>query len=119
LDFNLEFFLERGINLDFLDVAFTGEEIDSMVANLPNDKAPGGDGFNNDFIKMYWHLIKEDFYALCFAFQENIVCLQSINNSFITLVPKVDGAQGVGDFRTISLLNRSIKLITKLLANRL
>jgi hypothetical protein len=26
---------------------------------------------------------------LCFAFQNNSVCLQSINDSFITLVPKV------------------------------
>jgi len=69
--------------------------------------------------KKYWHFIKEDFYALCLAFQNNSVCLQSINDSFITLVPKTDGAQQVGEFRPISLLNCSIKLITKLLANRL
>lgn len=117
--FNLSFFLESNANLDWFEDPFTREEIDSVVRNLPNDKAPGPDGFNNNFIKRCWHLIKEDYYALCFAFQENSVCLQSINDSYITLVPKIDGAQRVGDFRPISLLNGSIKLITKLLANRL
>jgi len=97
----------------------TTEEIDAVVRNLPNDKALGPDGFNNEFIKRCWQFIKEDFYALCFAFQDNVVNLQSINDSYMTLIPKIDGAQQVGDFRPISLLNCSIKLITKLLANRL
>jgi retron-type reverse transcriptase len=43
--------------------------------------------------------------------------LQSINGSFITLIPKIDNPSRVGDFRPISLLNNSIKLLTKLLAN--
>lgn len=102
-----------------LEEPFTREEIDAVVRNLSNDKALGPDGFNNEFIKKCWHFIKEDFYALCTAFQNNSACLQNINDSYITLIPKVDGAQRVGEFRPISLLNGSIKLITKLLSNRL
>lgn len=45
--------------------------------------------------------------------------MQSINSSFITLIPKKTGASGVNDYRPISLLSCTIKLITKLLANRL
>jgi retron-type reverse transcriptase len=45
--------------------------------------------------------------------------LQSINSSFITLLPKIDGPTRVNDFRPISLLNTSVKLITKLLSKRL
>lgn len=59
------------------------------------------------------------FYNLCKAFQHNNLCLQSINSSFITLIPKVESPLHAFDFRPISLLNISLKLVTKLLANRL
>lgn len=45
--------------------------------------------------------------------------MRSINNSYIVLILKNGGPQRVADYRPISLLNSSIKLITKLLANRL
>jgi hypothetical protein len=45
--------------------------------------------------------------------------IQSINGSLITLIPKKDDALKVSDYRPISLLNTSVKIITKLLANRL
>ena len=41
----------------------------------------------------------------------------SLNGSYITLVPKVDGPTKVNEFRPISLLNISMKIVTKLLAN--
>lgn len=108
MTFNLDSFLEAVPNLEWLEEPFTNAEIDADIKSLPNDKTPGPDGFNNDFIKSCWHFIKDDFYALCLAFQNDSVCLRSINNSYITLIPKVDGAQKVGDFRPISLLNGSI-----------
>lgn len=45
--------------------------------------------------------------------------LKSINYSYITLVPKRENPETVNDFRPISLLNSSMKIITKLLSNRL
>ena len=47
-------------------------------------------------------------------------CLsQSLNGSHITLIPKHDNAVRVSDFRPSSLLNTSIKELTKILASRL
>jgi hypothetical protein len=47
------------------------------------------------------------------------VDLQAINNSFITLVPKTNSPVTINDFRPISLTNCVVKVITKLLGDRL
>ena len=47
------------------------------------------------------------------------VNLERINNSFIIFVPEVNSPESMNDYRPISLLNTSIKVITKLLAERL
>jgi hypothetical protein len=67
---------------------FTRQEIDKVVKILPSYKAPGPDGFNTDFLKKCWPIICEDFYRLFEDFYDGQVCLQSINGSNITFVPK-------------------------------
>lgn len=86
---------------------------------MPIDKAPGPDGYNGLFMKKCWQIVKEDFYRLCSDFFNNMVNLECINSSYIVLVPKKDSPETVNDFRPISLMNISLKLITKILADRL
>lgn len=75
-------------NLQDLVQMFTIEEIEEVARHLPLDKAPGPDGFNGQFIRKSWSLIKYDFYRLCSEFHSHAADLQSINYSYITLVPK-------------------------------
>jgi hypothetical protein len=42
-----------------------------------------------------------------------------LNSTYITLIPKMDGAENVKDFRPISLVHSFGKLVTKILASRL
>lgn len=84
---------------------------------MPTDKAPGPDGFNVLFLKNCWNIVKDDIYKLCFDFFNGSLNLEAINNSFITLVPKVNNPTTINDFRSISLLNCILKIITKLMAN--
>lgn len=119
IHFNLSNLLQHGLDLSSLVAPFDKMEIDSVVKLLPSDKSPGPDGFNTYFIKKCWPIICNDFYNLCSAFFQGDVCMQSLNGSHITLIPKHDHAIKVSDFRPISLLNTSIKIITKILANRL
>jgi hypothetical protein len=70
------------------------------------------------FIKRCWAVIKSDFYALFQYFYLDQIDIRSINGSFITLVPKNASPITVNGYRPISLLGGPVKLITKLLANR-
>jgi hypothetical protein len=100
-------------------VPFTKEGIDQVVKTMSIDKAPGLDGFNEMFIKKCRHIIKSDIYELCIDFFNGTVDLQAINNSFITLVPKVTNPTTVNEFKPISLINCIVKIITKLMGDKL
>jgi retron-type reverse transcriptase len=106
-------------NLDHLCLPFSQEEIENIILDLPSDKAPGPDGFNNLFFKRAWHIIREDFFKLSTDFFNHDVDLKSVNHSYITLVPKIDNPEKVSDFRPISLINSVPKMVANILANRL
>jgi hypothetical protein len=102
-----------------IDTPFSKEDVDKVISKLPLDKAPGTDGFNGLFLRKCYHIIKEDIYKLCMDFFSERVDLQAINNSFITLVPKVNTPTNLNEFRPISLIDCVVKIITKLMGERL
>ena len=105
MGFNLDSLLQRVEGLETLSRPFEKEEIDDIIKHMPADKAPGPDGFNGLFLKKCWPIICSDFYKLVAEFHQGGMSLESINTSFITLLPKVGVPEGVNDFRPISLTN--------------
>lgn len=116
--FNLQDLIHT-CGLPEMDMDFTDEEIKQALKEMPADHAPRPDGFNGKFMKKCWHIIEPDFKRLCSQFTLGRLDITSINGSFITLIPKKDSPQIVNDYRPISLLNSVLKLLTKLIANRL
>jgi len=106
-------------DLDGLDSDFSQDEIDMVIKSLPNNHAPGPDGFNGLFFKKCWNIIKGDFSRLLQDFCNLNIDIRSINSSMIALIPKKDNPEKVDDYRPISLLNYSLKCITKILSTRL
>jgi hypothetical protein len=117
--FNLSSLIQPISNLSELEMPFSHTEIDQINKNLLTNNSPGPDAFNMDFVRKCWPMIALDFYELCDKFYEGSICMDSINDSYVTLIPKHSSPASVGDYRPISLLNTSVKVLTKLLANRL
>jgi hypothetical protein len=47
------------------------------------------------------------------------MCWNLLNSTNVTLYPKKEGTQGIGDFRPISVMHSIAKVVGKILANRL
>ena len=97
----------------------TNEEIKSALFSIPDNKAPGPDGFNGLFFKTAWNIIGPDFIAaIRFFFSHNTLpCC--VNATSITLVPKIENAACMNDYRPISCCNIIYKCISKVIVARL
>ena len=82
-------------------------------------KAPGLDGLPPLFFQHYWQSIGDvvtDTVLSCLA---SGVIPPSINQTFITLIPKVKSPSKVSEFFPISLCNIMYKLVAKVITNML
>lgn len=118
VSYDLSSLLQRQ-DLESLIDEFSIIEIDNMLKDMPSNHAPGPDGFNGLFIKKCWSIIREDFFRVFHDFHSSVIDISCLNNSYITLIPKKPNPATVDDYRAISLLNYSLKCITKLLSIRL
>ncbi|GJZ08803.1 cysteine-rich receptor-like protein kinase, partial [Tanacetum coccineum] len=95
------------------------EKVKGVVWDCTVSKAPGPDGFNLNFIKSFWDVIKVDFWNCIQHFESTGSLANGCNPSFIILTPKKPDPIGFSDYRPISLIGCVYKVISKLLSSRL
>jgi hypothetical protein len=116
---DLDFLGLPSLNLQHIDGVFTEEEVWTTIKGMPMDKFPGPDSFSACFLVTCWSIVKEDVMGAFNSLSRfDSRGFGAINESFITLPPKKDGAEEVRDFRPISLIHGISKLVAKVLANR-
>uniref|UniRef100_A0A453RJ81 Reverse transcriptase domain-containing protein n=1 Tax=Aegilops tauschii subsp. strangulata TaxID=200361 RepID=A0A453RJ81_AEGTS len=119
-DFNWE---ELGIEahaLQDLDAAITEDEVWEAIKEMPSDKAPGPDGFTGIFFKRCWGIIKHTIMGVIQRFDSlHTSNLQWLNSANVVPLPKKDGAEGISNYRPISLIHAIAKIIAKILSLRL
>lgn len=103
----------------YLNRPVSATEIESAVFQMGSFKAPGPDGLPPGFFQKNWHVVKESvihFVSMAFMTRRFPV---EMNESLITLIPKVKHPEDIKHFRPIALTNVITKIISKVIANRM
>eukprot|EP00253_Pinus_taeda_P035129 PITA_35129 len=79
------------------------EEVGEAVKSMPNDKAPGPDGFIINFYKACWPTIKTKVWEVVEDSRRSCSILKSLNSTFLALIPKEEEANSPEKFRPIAL----------------
>ncbi|CAJ2677955.1 unnamed protein product [Trifolium pratense] len=98
---------------------FEEEEVKDTIWDCDGNKSPGPDGFNLNFFKACWTIVKNDVMAFLREFHNNAILPKAVTASFLTLIPKKDHPQILFDYRPICLIGSLYKILSRILANRL
>lgn len=96
------------------------EEVLLVINNLKRGSVPGPGGFSTPYYKMFTQLLAP--HLTCFFNSKNKgdPFDRHLNSAFISVLPKLTKDQGeVANYRPISLINNDMKILTKILANRM
>lgn len=97
---------------------FTEEEVKEAIFSSYAEGAPGPDGLSFILYQKFWDILKDDLMSIFDDFHRSVLDLYKLNFALLTLIPKVEEAKSMKNFRPISLLNYSFKIFPKVLTLR-
>lgn len=108
----------RAINDELMKPVLEAD-IKSAVDSLGALKAPGPDGFNGIFYQNHWNIVKGEVSRAVQDFFHGGELPRDINETVVTLIPKVPMLESINQLRPISCCNFSCKIISKIVVLRL
>lgn len=104
---------------DLLDSPFTQTEVLDAIKSLKEGSSPGPDGFSNGYYKKFGPSLAPHLTRVFNALREGTPLSADLNSAYISVISKPGKDTGkVGNYHPISLINNDIKIMTKILANR-
>ena len=98
---------------------FVREEVEVAIKQMAPLKALGLNSMPPIFYQHFWPGIGMEISDVVLSCLNSSTFLWSINHTFITLIPRVDNAEFVAQFRPISFCNVIYKILSKVLVNSL
>jgi hypothetical protein len=114
--------LDSCITLDMnreLTMMVTKEEVYGALMQMAPLKSSGLDGFLASFYQNNWEEVGDEVCTAVLNFFENGCLDGTINHTNIALIPKLPNPSCVTEFRPMSLCNVLVKIVSKVMANRL
>lgn len=101
-----------------LDKEFSLLELDEALKFSASNRAPGPDGTSAGALKKIWPFVRNDLLKCFLDFQIHGYLPKGMNATFISLIPKCESPYELKEFRPISLINASMKLLTSFTATK-
>ncbi|XP_042482136.1 uncharacterized protein LOC122062580 [Macadamia integrifolia] len=102
-----------------LDALPGNEEIKRAVWDLDPDSSPGPDGFFGAFFRRCWSTVELEVCNAVKHFFSTSQLPNGVNNNFLVLIPKEEGASSLDKFRPLCMGNFYCKILSKIMAMRL
>ena len=91
-----------------LIASFLEDEGKAAIRGLNSEGAPGPDGIPVFFYLECWDVVGAEVMAMIEDFRVGRCNMNRLNKAYIILLPRVEGAELIGDFKLISLSNSFI-----------
>ena len=98
---------------------FKAVKVWKALKQMHPTKAPGRNNMSLLFFHKYWDVVGSDVISCVLEVLNSGVLPCELNETYISLIPKVASPQKITEFRPISLCNVVYKTISKVLENRL
>jgi len=94
-------------------------ELDQALGEAKTNSASGGDGINYGFLKKFWPLLRVPLHNYALEALNTGTLTDNFRTANIRLIPKKGDITDIKNWRPISLLNCSYKVISRAINNRL
>ncbi|CAI5476487.1 unnamed protein product [Closterium sp. Yama58-4] len=102
-----------------LSAEWSEEEVKSAFQSMTNNKAPGRDGLPKELFEAHWDILGKHFMSLVKSFSDTASLPASTKDAVTILLHKKGGRDQLENYRPITLLSFTYKVIARVVADRM